>query len=288
MLLPAVIILILYAYLPMIGVVMAFQKFNISKGIAAFWTSEWVGLANFRRILFLEGSIEAVKNTLIISGMKITSLFVIPIAFSLLLNEVRNSHYKRSIQTLIYLPYFLSWVILGGVLKTLLSGDGVVNQLLSTYFNMEPIFFLGDANKFRSVVIISNLWKEFGFSTIVYLAAITGIDPELYEAGVIDGANRWKQMWHITLPGMRPIIVLTGVLALGGILNGGFDQIFNLYSVPVYSKGDIIDTFVYRLSFQGGQYSIGTAVGLMKSVVSLIMISTSYYLAKKFANYEIF
>ena len=287
MMIPAVTILFVYAYLPMAGIVMAFQKFDISLGVSGFLQSEWVGFDNFRRIFYLQGSLQSFANTLVIAISKIVTMFFVPITFSILLNEIRAAIYKRSIQTLIYLPHFLSWVILGGIIKNILGTDGIVNQMVVS-FGGEPIFFLGDAAIFQLVVVVSNLWKEVGFSTIVYLAAITGIDPELYEAATIDGADRWRQILHVTLPGMRAIIILTGVLSLGGILNAGFDQIFNLYSVPVYRTGDIIDTFVYRISFQGGQYSLGTAVGLLKSVVSFFLISLSYWLARRFANYEIF
>ncbi len=288
MILPAVILLIIYKYLPMVGLVMAFQDFEIYKGISAFWQSEWVGLDNFRRVLSLPGSIQAIKNTLIISLMKMVTMFFVPIITAILLNEIRKQFVKRSIQTLIYLPHFLSWVILAGVLKTILGSHGLVNNFLGDIFNMKSIFFLGKPDIFRNILVWSNVWKEFGFSTIVYLAAITGINPNLYEAAIVDGANRWRQIWHITLPGMKRVVVLLAVLSLGGILNAGFAQVFNLYSVPVYQTGDVISTFVYRLSFQSGQYKLGAAVGLFKSVVSFTLVSVSYWLAVKFANYEIF
>lgn len=288
MILPVVILLFIYSYLPMAGLVMAFQDFDITLGIRGFFESEWVGLDNFKRILNLQGSVQSLINTLIIAFWKIITMFFVPIIIALLLNEIKRAFVKRSIQTLIYLPHFLSWVILAGILKNLLATDGLINMLMVKLFAMEPIFFLGDPSTFRGLLVGSNLWQEVGFSTIVFLAAITGIDPTLYESAVVDGANRWKQTIHITLPGMKPIIILSAVLSLGGILNAGFDQVFNLLSVPVQSTGDIIDTFVYRLSIQGGQYSLGTAVGLFKSVVSCIFVSVSYWAAYKFANYEIF
>lgn len=288
MILPAVILLLIYRYLPMIGLVMAFEDFEIYKGFSAFWESEWVGLDNFRRVLSLPGSIQAIKNTLIISFMKMITMFFIPIITAILLNEIRKQIIKRSVQTLIYLPHFLSWVILAGILKTILASNGLVNNFLKELLNIRPIFFLGKAGIFRHILVWSNVWKEFGFSTIVYLAAITGINPNLYEAAIVDGANRWRQIWHITIPGMKRVIVLLAVLSLGGILNAGFEQVFNLYSVPVYKTGDIISTFVYRISFESGQYKLGAAVGLFKSVVSFSLVSISYWLAVKFANYEIF
>ena len=191
-------------------------------------------------------------------------------------------------QTLIYLPYFLSWVILSGVLLDILSpSQGIVNQLLQG-IGIKPIFFLGDNRWFPFTLVISNEWKEFGFSTIVYIAAILGINPSLYEAAVVDGASRWRQTWHITLPGMAPIIVLMATLSVGNILNAGFEQVFNLYSPIVYQSGDIIDTFVYRIGMVDAQYGVATAVGLFKSVISFILISLSYVLAYRFANYRIF
>jgi len=196
--------------------------------------------------------------------------------------------FKRTVQTMIYLPNFLSWVILSGILLEILSPTtGIVNDLLA-WLGFERIFFLGRADWFPAVMVISDVWKEFGFNTIVYLAALAGINPVLYEAAVIDGANRWRQTWHVTLPGMTPIIVLLATLSLGQVLNAGFDQIFNLYSPTVYETGDIIDTYVYRLGLANGQFGVATAVGLFKSVISLGLISLSYFLAYRFANYRIF
>jgi putative aldouronate transport system permease protein len=195
---------------------------------------------------------------------------------------------KRSIQTTIYLPHFLSWVILGGILIDILSpSDGLANRVIKL-LGFQPIFFLGDNKWFPFTMVFTDSWKEFGYGTIVYLAAITGIDPALYEAAKMDGANRWKQVVHVTLPGMKMVIVLLLVLSLGNLLNAGFDQIFNLYSPPVYQSGDIIDTFVYRIGMLDAQFGVATAVGLFKSVISLIFISVSYYCAYKFADYRIF
>jgi putative aldouronate transport system permease protein len=287
MLLPTIILLVVYAYIPMFGVLIAFQKFQITKGIAGFFFSPWIGFGNFVRVFNMPGATQAFINTVYIALMKIITMFFVPIIASLLLNEMKKQWYKRSIQTIIYLPHFLSWVILGGVLKNLLSLDGVVNGVVKS-LGFSPIFFLGEPHIFPHILIWSNVWQEFGWSTIIFLAAITSIDPALYEAAIMDGANRWRQTWHITLPGMKPIIILCAVLSLGGILNAGFDQVFNLYSVPVYSTGDIIDTLVYRVGLGSGQYEIATAIGLFKSVVSLVFVSASYWLAKRFADYRIF
>ncbi len=285
MILPGLLLIIVYSYGPMLGAIIAFQDFNPARGI---FDSKWTGLENFRYVMALPGSFQVIWNTLIIAVMKIVIGLLVPIVIALLLNEIRKETFKRSVQTLIYLPHFLSWIILGGVLIDILSPtSGIVNQVLN-WFGIDSIYFLGNNTWFRPVLVISDVWKEFGFNTIVYLAALTGINPSLYEAAVIDGANRWKQTLYVTLPGMAPIIILTATLALGQVLNAGFDQVFNLYSPQVYQSGDIIDTFVYRLGIVDAQYGVATAVGLFKSVVSLILLSVSYFLAYRFANYRIF
>jgi len=285
MLLPAVIILFIYRYLPMGGLIIAFQDFDLTMGISAFWRSEWVGFDNFMRIFGDESFTRALRNTLTIAVGKMITMYFFPILIALLLNEIRISALKRGIQTLVYLPFFLSWVILAGIIRDILGMDGVINTL---FFSDAPRFFLGDPSLFQPMLIITNLWREFGYATIVYLAAITAVDPELYEASMVDGATRLRQTWHVTLPGMRPIIVLTGVLSLGGILNAGFDQVFNLYSVPVRATGDIIDTLVFRTAMVGGQFHVGTAIGLFNSFVGFLLIITANGLAKKFAGYQVF
>ncbi|MFB5678877.1 ABC transporter permease [Paenibacillus terreus] len=285
MILPALLLTIVYSYGPMLGSVIAFQDFNPALGI---FKSPWYGLENFRYVMNLPDSFQVVWNTLIIAVLKLVVGLIVPIAVALLLNEVRKELFKRSVQTIIYLPHFLSWVILGGVLIDILSpSHGIVNDFLR-WLGIEPIYFLGSNEWFRSVLVISDVWKEFGFNTIVYLAALTSINPALYEAAVIDGAGRWKQTFYVTLPGMAPIIILTATLALGQVLNAGFDQVFNLYSPQVYETGDIIDTFVYRIGIVDAQYGVATAVGLFKSVVSLTLLSVAYFLAYRFANYRIF
>ena len=285
MVLPGLILVLIYSYGPMFGIVIAFQKFMPARGI---FDSPWSGLDNFRYVLDMPDSMRVLRNTVIIAFLKIVAGLIVPIIVSLLLNEVRKELFKRGFQTLIYLPHFLSWIILGGILIDILSpSTGIVNQALS-WAGIEPIYFLGDNGWFRPVLVISDVWKEFGFNTIVYLAALTSISPALYEAAIVDGAGRWKQTWHITLPGMMPIIVLLTTLSLGNVLNAGFDQVFNLYSPQVYESGDIIDTFVYRIGLVDAQYGVATAVGLFKSVVSFIFISVSYYLAYRLAHYRIF
>ena len=286
MILPGLILLLIFSYLPMAGIVIAFQKFIPAKGL--FGPQKWIGLDNFEYVMALPNFFSILWNTVSISLMKIILGLFIPIIFAILLNEVRNSVFKRSVQTLIYLPHFLSWVVLGGILIDILSPtDGMVNKLLAS-MGFEPVFFLGDNKWFPATMVLTETWKEFGYGTIIYLAAITGIDPSLYEAAHIDGANRWKQTRHITLPGMKMVMVLLMVLSLGNLLNAGLDQIFNLYSPAVYQSGDIIDTFVYRIGLLDAQFGVATAVGLFKSVVSFAFISVSYFFAYKFADYRLF
>lgn len=285
MILPGVILVLIYSYWPMVGIAMAFQKFTPFKGL---FGSKWIGLDNFRYIFALPETGQIIWNTVFISSMKIVAGLIVPITISLLLNELRKESVKRGVQTLIYLPHFLSWVILGGILIDILSPtSGMVNQVLG-WFGVEPIFFLGSNKWFPYTLVISDVWKEFGFSTIVYLAALSSINPNLYEAATVDGASRWKQTIHVTLPGMMPIVILMATLSLGNVLNAGFDQVFNLYSPQVYESGDVLDTFIYRIGMQNAQYGVGTAVGLFKSVISLIFITVSYGLASRFANYRIF
>lgn len=286
MILPGLLFIIVFSYIPMAGLTIAFQKFIPAKGM--FGDQKWIGLDNFRYVFELPSFMQVIWNTLYISSLKLILGLIVPILFAILLNEMKLQGLKRTIQTTIYLPYFLSWVVLGGILIDILSPSrGIVNQLIVA-LGFEPIFFLGDNNWFPITLVLSDVWKTFGYGTIVYLAALTGIDPGLYEAATMDGANRWHKAWHITIPGMRMVIVLLAVLSLGQLLNAGFDQVFNLYSPQVYESGDILDTFVYRIGLLDAQYGVATAVGFFKSIVSFILISVSYFFAYRFAKYRIF
>ncbi|MDO4445020.1 MAG: ABC transporter permease subunit [Bacillota bacterium] len=280
------IFIIVFNYIPMVtGFSVAFKDYKPGLGIA---DSPWVGLKHFKNMFITDDTVRAIRNTLIIAFMKIVGNLVVPIIFALLLNEVRLKAFKRVTQTITYLPYFLSWIILAGILTNILRTDGgLVNRALEA-LGHEPVFFLGSNETFRWTLVVSDVWKNFGYNTIVYLAALTNIDPTLYEAASIDGAGRWKQTLHVTLPGISMFIVLMTILAVGNVLNAGFDQVFNLYNVSVYETGDIIDTLVYRLGIQQQQYSFSTAVGLFKSVVSFILIAGSNKLADKFAGYQVF
>ena len=285
MVLPAVVSVFIFSYIPMSGILMAFQDFKASLGLTG---SPWVGLKHFRYMFENEYFLQITWNTLFFACSKIIMNLIVPITFALLLNEVRHMGFKKSIQTLVYLPHFLSWVILSGILIDLLAQTGIVNQLITNVFGIKPILFLRDGDWFRFTIIVSDVWKEFGFNTIVFLAALAGINPALYEAAEVDGAGRWKQTLHITIPSLVPIAIVVATLALGNVLNANFDQVFNLYNPLIYQQGDIIDTFVYREGLLSGQFSFGTAVNLFKSMISLILIVISYRLAYKFAGYRIF
>ncbi len=286
MLLPCVIFLIVFSYIPMYGVRIAFQRFIPARGM--FGPQIWVGLRNFRYIFLMPDFHSAIRNTIFISFMKLFIGMLASITVAILLNELRKMKLRRIIQTSIYLPHFLSWIILAGIFIDILSPSyGIINNLIKM-LGFEPIFFLGNNAWFPYVLILTDVWKGFGFGTILYLAAIVSIDPGLFESAIVDGANKWKQIWHITLPGLMPIIVLVTLLNIGGILNGNFDQVFNLYSPQVYRTGDILDTLVYRVGMLDANYSLSTAIGLFKSLISMVLISSSYYLAYKVTNYRIF
>ena len=284
MLLPALVWMIMINIVPMFGIVMAFQDYNPGLGI---FRSEFIGLENFEYMFQMKDVSQIFTNTVAIAVGKLLLNVFVPVVFALLLNEIKNAAFKKSVQTIVYLPHFISWVIMGGILLDVFGLYGPINSVLSA-LGMERVAFFRIASIFRQLAIGTDVWKEFGFNAVVYLAALTGISPALYEAAAIDGASRWQRMWHITLPGLKPIIVLMTILALGNILNAGFDQIYNIYNQAVYSTGDIIDTWVYRVGLNDLQFSLATAVGLLKSVVGFLLISLSYAIAYKKANYRIF
>ena len=277
-------VLLIYNYLPMTGIVMAFQNYKPAKGI---WDSTWVGLKNFRLLFSMQGFLYAIRNSFTIAIAKIVLNVAVPVSFALLLNEMRNAQVKKTVQTIVYMPHFISWVLMASIVIRLLSYNGVVNKALE-FFGGEKQIFLANKKMFQPIIVITDVWKEFGYGTIIYLAAMAGVDSDLYEAAAIDGAGYWKRMLHVTLPAIYPTIVLMSTLALGRILDAGFDQIFNLYSPAVYETADIIDTFVYRMAFTNMQYSMSTAAGLMKNVVSCALILVSYRLAYRLTGYRIF
>lgn len=284
MLLPGIILLIIFIVIPLFGLVIAFQNYVPAKGI---FGSEWVGLENFEYMFLIPDSMQVFWNTIVIAVAKIIAGIIVPVIFALLLNEAKNVLFKKTVQTVVYMPYFLSWVILGSIFQAMLSLDGPINAIIQM-LGGEPIMFLGSNDWFRSIIVITDTWKNFGYGAIVYLAALLAVDLNLYEAAAIDGAGRFRQLINITLPALVPTIVLMTTLSLGNVLNAGFDQVFNMYNAMVYETGDIIDTYVYRMGLIDMQYSLSTAVGLLKSIVSSILIILSYTLARKFAGYRIF
>ncbi|MEK0314882.1 ABC transporter permease [Cohnella sp. 56] len=285
MLVPGIVIVLLFSYGPMVGIVIAFENFVPVKGI---FHSQWVGLEHFKYIYHLRETREVLRNTVFIAFLKIIGGLIAPLVTALLLNEIMKKFYKRTVQTIIYMPHFMSWVIMAGILIDVLSPtSGIVNQFI-VWLGFDKIFFLGNEKWFPYVLAVTDVLKEFGFGTVVYLAAITAVNPSLYEAAVLDGANRWQQTLNVTIPAIIPITILLTTLALGNVLNAGFDQVFNLYNPSVYSTGDILDTYVYRIGLASAQYGVATAVGLFKSVISLVLISLSYVMAYRFANYRIF
>ena len=284
MLIPALLWLFFFSIVPMFGIVMAFQDYNPGQGIVH---SKFVGLENFKYMFQMNDVKQVLCNTVVIAVGKIIGNIIFPLIFALLLNEFCIKRLKRPIQTIVYLPYFLSWVILAKIVLNIFGYTGPINQLMEA-FGRNPINFFGEPSLFQPLVIGTDIWKGFGYNTVVYLAAILGVDQSLYEAAAADGAGRFKRIWHITLPGIRTTVALLAILSLGNVLNAGFDQIYNLYTPLVYSTGDIIDTWVYRAGLENLQYSLATAVGLFKSVISVILIVIGYKLADKFTGYKLF
>lgn len=286
MLIPGFIYLGIFEFAPLFGLVIGFQDFKLSTGV---FNSGWKGLDNFRYIFTMyPGFWNIVKNTVEIALLKLCFGFTAPILVSLMLHEVTNSTYKRTIQTLVYIPHFVSWVILAGILRSMLDPDnGLINHIIKL-FGGAPVYFLGSNATFRGVLVVSDVWKGFGWGTIIYMAALTGIDPALYEAATIDGANRLQRAIHITLPGILPIIMLNLILSIPGILNAGFDQIFNLYNERVYKTADVLDTFIYRLGILDSQYALSTAIGMVKSVIGSVLLVSSYKIAEKAVGYKVF
>lgn len=284
MMIPGMLFVLIFSYVPMAGIIMAFQDYVPAKGILG---SDFVGLEHFKYMFSLPDIGQIVKNTVVIAVGKIILGTAMAIAFAILLNEIRVKFFKKTVQTIVYLPHFLSWVVLAAVVVNMVNLDGSVNQILEM-LGLEKINFLGSNTWFRPMIIVTDVWKEFGYNSIVYLAAITSIDPGLHEAAAMDGASWWKRVWHITLPGMLPIILLMGAMNLTSILSAGFDQIYNLYSPMVYQTGDVLDTYVYRVGMIGRQYSFSTAVGLLRSAVGMVLMLTANGLAKKFTDRKIF
>lgn len=280
MLLPAILTYIVFSYGPMYGVILAFKDYWASKGI---WASPWVGFDNFRTIFGLAKFWDVFRNTFVINIYRLIFGFPAPLILALLINEVRSMKYKRIVQTVVYLPHFISWVVISGIIFALFSNDGIVNNILAE-LGAQKVNFLSNTKTFVPMVVISNIWKEIGWGTIVYLAAISGISPEFYEAAIVDGANRFKQVIYITIPCLVPTIVVLLIMKLGGIMSGGFDQIFNMYNEAVYDVGDIIDTYVYRIGLSEGKFSLATAVGLFLNLINMFMLVAGNVISKKISG----
>ncbi|MFC4807741.1 ABC transporter permease [Paenibacillus sp. GCM10023250] len=268
LILPTIAFFAVFTYAPFYGITLAFKDFKILSGILH---SPWVGFEHFRSMFASEKFPELLRNTVVISLYRLIFGFPVPILFALLLNEVRQLWFKRSIQTITYFPHFLSWVVFGGIVYNFIGPSGIINLLLVNA-GLDKFNFTTNDEVFRTVIVVTAILKEFGWGAIIYLAALSGIDGQLYEAAKIDGAGKLRQIWHVTLPGIRPIIALLFCLQLAGILDAGFDQIFIFLNPAVYDVGDIIDTYVYRLGLLQSQFELATAVGLFKGVIGMVLI----------------
>ena len=283
-LLPAVVLVVIFCYIPIGGLVIAFQDFNIFQGIGG---STFVGLANFRKAFSDPYFLRALKNTLIINSYKLLYWIPLPLILALMINEIGFMPLRKTVQTVLYMPHFLSWVIVGGIFTSLLTvNGGVVNKLL-TSLGMKPIRFLTDGTWFREVLVWSAMWKEAGWGTIVYLAAITAVDPMLYEAALIDGASKWRRIWNITIPALASTIVIVLMLSLGNLLGNSFEQILVMYNSTVYDTADVIGTYTYRIGIGQMQYSYSAAIGMFNSVVGFALVVTTNALCRRFLDRSI-
>ena len=282
LLIPAIIYYIVFCYGPLLGAQIAFKDYQFRKGI---WGSAWAGFKHFNTLFSIRSFREVFTNTLVISLMKLVFNFPAPIFFAILLSELKNFRFKKVVQTISYLPHFLSWVVLGGIFIQLLSPTtGPINGVIKN-LGFQPINFLTNILWFRPVLVVTSMWKGFGWGSIVYLAAITGIDPELYEAADIDGAGRVRKIFSITLPSIIPVMTIMFIFAVGGIVNDDFDQIFNLYNSAVYSVGDVLSTYTYRVGLVDMKYDFSTAVGLFKNVLAFILILITNTVTKRINEY---
>ncbi len=284
MALPVALYYILFRYIPMFGVVMAFQKFNIAKGI---FGSPWVGLDNFVTFFNSYYFVRLLRNTFLISITDLVFNFPAPIIFALLLNEVSTKWFKKTVQTISYMPYFVSVVVLCGLVIDFCKAGGVISNIAAILLG-ESINLLGKPEYFRAIFVGSNIWQGLGYGSIVYIAALTSVDQELYEAAVIDGAGRWKQTIHITIPSIMPTIIILLILRMGSILDVGYEKVMLLYNPATYETADVISTFVYRKGFVDYDYSYSTAVGLFNSVINLVLLTLTNYISRKAGEISLF
>lgn len=284
LLIPGILHFIVFKYAPMWGLLISFQDYNPYLG---FKGSPWVGLKHFRDFFSSPDFMRLFRNTLMLSFYNIIFYFPAPIILTLLLNELRKQWFKRTVQTLVYVPHFLSWVIVASITYTLFSTNGPVNGVMQTLTG-KTIPFLTSVDTFRGMIVGQTIWKETGWGTIIFLAAISNVDIQLYEAAIVDGAGRFRQMWHITLPAIRSTVVVMLILRMGSVLDNGFDQIFLMSNSLNRSVSEVFDTYVYTMGITRGAFSYSTAVGLFKSLVGIILIFSANYLAKKFGESGIF
>lgn len=278
LLVPSMIFFIIFHYVPLYGVTIAFKDYQIKQGILG---SPWVGLEHFRRLFAMESFWQVFKNTIVISAWKFIFGFPAPIIFAVLLNEIQHNVIKKPIQTISYLPHFISWVVLGGILTQLLSpSTGPVNIIIKA-FGGEPIYFLADPKWFRTVLVVSHVWKGIGWGSIVYLAALSGMNQEVHEAAIVDGATRIQRIIKITIPEITPIITIMLILGVGGLIKDDFDQVFNLYNSAVYSVGDVLSTYTYRAGLVNMEYSFATAVELFKNIISVTLVLTTNAICRR-------
>ncbi len=280
LILPALVYFIIFAYVPLYGLQLAFKDFQVFRGMSA---SPWVGLDHFRDLFSSPKFPQLLENTLLISLYRLVFGFPVPILFALLLNEVRHIWFKRGVQTITYFPHFLSWVVMAGIVINLLGPTGIVNTMLRGW-GWDPINFLANPDLFRTNLVLTGILKEFGWGAIIYLAALPGIDPQLYESAKVDGAGKLRQIRDITLPGLRPVMAVVLVLSLGSLLDAGFDQVFMLLNGATLEVGDIIDTYVYRVGLLEANFELATAVGLFKGVVGMVMIVSANMVLRKFGE----
>lgn len=281
MALPAIASIAIFSYGPMFGVVIAFLDYSPIRGIRG---SEWVGLANFQEAFDNPFFMPALKNTIIINVGKLGVGFPSAVILALLLNEIRLNWFKRTVQTATMLPYFISWIVVASMYRNILAPTGVINEVLMEVFGRDPIFFLSDPDIFPRLIILQDTWKYVGYFAVIYLAAMTAINPTLYEAAMVDGASRLQQIRHITLPGIAPTMVTMFVILVGYLIQGGLEQIFAMYNVSVYSTGDILDTFTYRLGLQQFKYGLAAAVGLFQAAISLVLVVFTNFLVRRYSH----
>lgn len=283
--LPSVVIVLIFNYLPIYGIIAAFQDFDIIDG---YFRSPFVGIKHFQLLVNTPEFWGVLGYTLKITVLRIIVGLVVPVTFALLLNELRNQIFKRVIQTISYLPHFLSWVIVAGMIYKFLDSEGPLNNLMKFLFNRESIQYLADPKYFIPIIIVSGLWKEVGYNAIVYIAALAAIDPQLYEAGKIDGAGRWKLTWHVTLPGIVPTMVMLFILSIGGLMAVGFDQVWNMQNSLIQNDTHVLDTYIYTQGIRMANYSFGIAAGLFQGIISLILLITTNHVSQKVSDIGIY